>query len=79
MLTLRILSTAQQGQTGVVIKMRNLNSLTRDEFDALPARELQKMIGDPVLIKFVFEDRNYSLEQLVAVVKRVKMWGRSRR
>ncbi len=57
-------------------RVRNLNSLTRDEFDALPARELQKMIGDPVLIKFVFEDRNYSLEQLVAVVKRVKMWGR---
>ena len=56
--------------------MRNLNSLTRDEFDALPARELQKMISDPVLVKFVFEDRNYSLEQLVAVVKRVKMWGR---
>ena len=57
-------------------RVRNLNSLTRDEFDALPARELQKMISDPVLIKFVFEDRNYSLEQLVAVVKRVKMWGR---
>ena len=57
-------------------RVRNLNSLTRDEFDALPARELQKMIGDPVLVKFVFEDRNYSLEQLVAVVKRVKMWGR---
>ncbi len=57
-------------------RVRNLNSLTRDEFDALPARELQRMIGDPVLVKFVFEDRNYSLEQLVAVVKRVKMWGR---
>ena len=57
-------------------RVRNLNTLTRDEFDALPARELQKMISDPVLVKFVFEDRNYSLEQLVAVVKRVKMWGR---
>jgi hypothetical protein len=57
-------------------RVRNLNSLTRDEFDALPARELQRMIGDPVLVKFVFEDRKYSLEQLVAVVKRVKMWGR---
>jgi hypothetical protein len=56
--------------------VRNLNTLTRDEFDALPARELQKMINDPVLVKFVFEDRNYSLEQLVAVVKRVKLWGR---
>jgi hypothetical protein len=57
-------------------RVRNLNSLTRDEFDALPARELQRMIADPVLVKFVFEDRKYSLEQLVAVVKRVKMWGR---
>jgi len=37
---------------------------------------LQGMINDPVLVKFVFEDRNYSLEQLVAVVKRIKMWGR---
>lgn len=57
-------------------RVRNLNSLTREEFDALPARELQRMIGDQVLVKFVFEDRRYSLEQLVAVVKRVKMWGR---
>ena len=56
--------------------INKMNLVKRDEFDALPARELQKMIGDPVLVKFVFEDRNYSLEQLVAVVKRVKMWGR---
>nr|AIE99358.1 hypothetical protein [uncultured marine group II/III euryarchaeote KM3_109_G01] len=57
-------------------RVRNVNALTREEFDSLPARELQTMINDPVLVKFVFEDRNYSMEQLVAVVKRVKMWGR---
>ncbi len=58
-------------------KVRNQNGLTREEFDALPARELQGMINDPVLVKFVFENRNYSLEQTVAIVKRIKVWGRS--
>lgn len=69
-------SRANKVKQVLLSRVRNLNTLTRDEFDALPARELQKMISDPVLVKFVFEDRNYSLEQLVAVVKRVKMWGR---
>lgn len=58
-------------------KVRNQNGLTREEFDSLPARELQGMISDPVLVKFVFENRNYSLEQTVAVVKRIKIWGRT--
>ena len=69
-------SRANKVKQVLLSRVRNLNTLTRDEFDALPARELQKMINDPVLVKFVFEDRNYSLEQLVAVVKRVKLWGR---
>ncbi len=69
-------SRANKVKQVLLSRVRNLNTLTREEFDALPARELQKMINDPVLVKFVFEDRNYSLEQLVAVVKRVKMWGR---
>ncbi|MBS71474.1 MAG: hypothetical protein CMO20_00785 [Thermoplasmata archaeon] len=69
-------SRANKVKQVLLSRVRNLNTLTRDEFDALPARELQKMINDPVLVKFVFEDRNYSLEQLVAVVKRIKMWGR---
>tara|TARA_Y100000758_G_C15708590_1_gene296193 strand:+ start:25 stop:435 length:411 start_codon:yes stop_codon:yes gene_type:complete len=69
-------SRANKVKQVLLSRVRNLNTLTREEFDALPARELQKMISDPVLVKFVFEDRNYSLEQLVAVVKRVKMWGR---
>ena len=41
------------------------------------ARELQGMINDPVLVKFVFENKNYSLEQTVAIVKRIKVWGRT--
>ena len=69
-------SRANKIKQVLLSRVRNLNTLTRDEFDALPARELQKMINDPVLVKFVFEDRNYSLEQLVAVVKRIKLWGR---
>ncbi|CAI8158901.1 MAG: Uncharacterised protein [Methanobacteriota archaeon] len=58
-------------------KVRNQNGLTREEFDSLPARELQSMIEDPVLVKFVFENKNYSLEQTVALVKRIKVWGRT--
>ncbi len=58
-------------------KVRNQNGLTREEFDSLPARELQSMINDPVLVKFVFENKKYSLEQTVAIVKRIKVWGRS--
>ena len=58
-------------------KVRNNNALTREEFDAMPATELQQMISDPILIKFVFENRDYSLEQLVTIVKRIKAWGRA--
>ena len=56
-------------------KIRNINGLTREEFDSMPARELQSLIKDPVLEKFVFEKRQYSLEQMVTIVKRVKAWG----
>ena len=56
-------------------KIRNVSGLTRDEFDAMPARELQSLIKDPVLEKFVFEKRQYSLEQMVTIVKRIKAWG----
>ena len=58
-------------------KVRNQNGLTREEFDSLPARELQSMIKDQVLVKFVFENKKYSLEQTVALVKRIKVWGRT--
>ena len=29
---------------------------------------------DPELIKFVFENKKYDLEQTVAIVKRIKAW-----
>ena len=60
----------------LLTRVRNVNSLTREEFDALPARDLQKMVNDPVLIKFIFEDRRYSMEEIIAVIKRIKTWGR---
>jgi len=57
-------------------KVRNQNGLTRDEFHAMPARELVALISDPVLAKFAIEPSKYSLEQTVSVVKRIKSWGR---
>ena len=60
----------------LLTRVRNVNSLSREEFDALPARELQKMVNDPVLVKFIFEDRRYSMEEVIAVIKRIKTWGR---
>ncbi len=56
-------------------KIRNVSGMTREEFDSMPARELQSLIKDPVLEKFVFEKRQYSLEQMVTIVKRIKSWG----
>ena len=60
----------------LLTRVRNVNSLTREEFDSLPARDLQKMVNDPVLVKFIFEDRRYSMEEMIAVIKRIKTWGR---
>ena len=57
-------------------KVRNQNGLTREEFHAMPAKELVGLINDPVLAKFAIEPSKYSLEQIVSVVKRVKAWGR---
>ncbi len=58
-------------------KVRNQNGMTREEFDELQASELQRMIGDDILSAFVFENRNLSMEQMVAIVKRIKAWGRT--
>ena len=58
-------------------KVRNQNGLTREEFHAMPARELVSLINDPVLAKFAIEPGKYSLEQTVSVVKRIKAWGRT--
>ena len=49
----------------------------REEFDAMPASELQGMIRDPVLVRFLFEERNYRPDELVGIVRRIKQWGES--
>ena len=59
-------------------KVRNQNGLTREEFQNMRANELVSMINDPVLSKFAVDTSGrYSLEQTVALVKRIKAWGRS--
>lgn len=58
-------------------KVRNQNGLNREEFQGMQANELVSMINDPVLAKFAVESNNrYTLEQTVALVKRIKAWGR---
>ena len=59
----------------LLTRVRNLNTLSREEFDALPAAELQRMVEDPVLINFIFEDRRYKPDELVGIIKRIKAWG----
>jgi hypothetical protein len=61
----------------LLTRVRHINALTREEFDALPAAELQQMVRDPVLIRFIFEDRKYRPDELVGIVKRIKHWGAS--
>ena len=51
--------------------------MSREEFDALPASELQKMVDDNVLTDFIFNDRRYKTDELVGIVKRIKDWGRT--
>ena len=58
-------------------RIRNLNTLSREEFDAMPASELQRMVEDPILINFLFEDRRYKPDELVGIIKRIKEWGRT--
>jgi len=33
------------------------------------------MIRDPVLVRFLFEERNYRPDELVGIVRRIKQWG----
>ena len=61
----------------LLTRVRNLNALTIEEFDAMPASELQGMIRDPVLVRFLFEERNYRPDELVGIVRRIKQWGDS--
>ena len=58
-------------------RIRNLNTLASEEFDAMPASELQGMVEDPILVNFLFEDRRYKPDELVGIIKRIKEWGRT--
>jgi len=59
------------------VRSRNNRPEHCEEFDALPAVELQRMVEDPVLVNFIFEDRRYKPDELVGVIKRIKEWGRT--
>jgi len=61
----------------LLTRVRNVNAMSREEFDALPASELQKMVDDNVLTDFIFNDRRYKTDELVGIVKRIKEWGRT--
>ena len=56
-------------------RIRSSNTLTREEFDALSSEELQGLVEDPVLTRFIYDNRRYKTEELVAIVKRMKEWG----
>ena len=56
-------------------RIRSSNTLTREEFDALSSEDLQALVEDPVLIRFIYDNRRYKTEELVAIVKRMKEWG----
>ena len=43
----------------------------------MPASELQRMVEDPILVNFLFEDRRYKPDELVGIIKRIKEWGRT--
>ena len=43
--------------------------------DRLSSEELQALVEDPILIRFIYDNRRYKTEELVAIVKRMKEWG----
>ncbi len=61
----------------LLTRVRNLNTMSREEFDAMPAAELQRVVDDPVLVQFIFEDRRYKPDKLVGIIKRIKAWGQT--
>lgn len=61
----------------LLTRVRNLNTMSREEFDAMPAAELQRVVDDPVLVQFIFEDRRYKPDELVGIIKRIKAWGQT--
>ena len=61
----------------LLTRVRNVNAMSSEEFDALHAADLQKMVDDNVLTDFIFNDRRYKTDELVGIVKRIKEWGRT--
>ena len=61
----------------LLTRVRNLNTMSREEFDAMPAAELQRVVDDPVLVQFIFEDRRYKPDELGGIIKRIKAWGQT--
>ena len=72
-----VLLSGEENTASFHVKVRNQNGLTREEFNELPAQELVKLINDPVLAKFALETKDYDLASKVAIIKRIKTWGRS--
>ena len=49
--------------------------MSREEFDALSSEDLQSLVDDPVLLRFIYDNRRYKTEELVGIVKRMREWG----
>ena len=56
-------------------KIRSTNTMTREEFDSLSSEELQTLVDDQVLLRFIYDNRKYKTQELVAIVKRMREWG----
>ena len=37
--------------------------------------ELQTLVDDQVLLRFIYDNRKYKTQELVAIVKRMREWG----
>ena len=49
--------------------------MTREEFDSLSSEELQTLVDDQLLLRFIYDNRKYKTQELVAIVKRMREWG----
>ena len=48
-----------------------------ENLEATYAAELQRIVDDPVLVQFIFEDRRYKPDELVGIIKRISAWGQT--
>ncbi|MEM3341763.1 MAG: hypothetical protein QW728_03630, partial [Thermoplasmata archaeon] len=60
----------------VLQKARVLNSMSEEEFNALPPQQIGKLITDPFLIDFLSSNRSYSVEELRDIASRVRKWAK---